>query len=116
MIATNQTTFDDALQENNVHQLSEQQPSVVFQRKFLKETETISTRSDRLGWTHIERVILAHLTGKLGTNPVSHGWFAILIKPSQSLNLSNDPLFLALFREHPTQTSIVRGAPKREIE
>src|ERR1700749_4095439 len=66
--------------------------------------------------THIERVVLAHLTNELGLDPVAHDGAADGVKPATLLHLPHDPLFLALLGEDPTEACIVRRPPKRKVE
>lgn len=66
--------------------------------------------------THIERIIFSHLVHQLFPDPLPDSRMALLIKPAESLHLLHDPFLLALLREDPTETCVIRRAPKCEIK
>ena len=66
--------------------------------------------------TNIERIVLAHLSGELVLDPLSHLGAALLIEPAEALHLSDDPFTLALLREDPSETDIICGAPERKVQ
>ena len=65
---------------------------------------------------HIEGVIFPHLASQLLPDPVADLRTPLLVKPAATLHLAHDPLLLALLREDPAETRIVRSAPEREVD
>lgn len=66
--------------------------------------------------THIKGVVLSHLAHELLANPSTNQRSTFLIEPSKFMYSPDNPLALALFGQHVTQASIVRGPPKCKIE
>jgi hypothetical protein len=67
-------------------------------------------------FANVKRVILAHFTLQLTSDPIADHGPSSLIQPSTPLNLADHPSFLALFREHPPKASIIRGSPKGVVK
>ena len=66
--------------------------------------------------TNIEGVVLAHFACELPLDPLPHLGLALFIEPAKTLHFSDNPFTLALLRENPSETEVVRASPEREVK
>lgn len=96
-------TREDLLEEDNVDELAEHEPSVEFRRAFFP------------------LVPLAHLHLQFALPPLRprpallSTSLALSIKPPPALKTLDDPFLLALPAEHPCEAEVVASAPEREV-
>ena len=104
----------NVLQQDNIHNLSEQKPGIVFEGQVLVLLRN-SASGGRDEKPHVERVVLPHFSNELFLDPFSHQRPLFLVEPSAALDFANDPFPLALLGQGPSQPSVIGSPPEDEI-
>jgi hypothetical protein len=66
--------------------------------------------------TNVKGIVLPHFAHELPADPITNLRPAFLIEPPKILHRFDDPLALALLREHVPKPNVVGSPPERKVE
>lgn len=95
--------------------MAKEEPGIVLEWKFLLNPRSIEIygASER---TNVKGIVLPHFAHELPADPITNLRPASLIEPTEFLHCFDDPLALALLREHIPKPGIVGSPPERKVE